>query len=842
MAVVPSTASAASVLRAPTCRPYAPGRARHDRRRRGVAAGRRPRARSTSRCSAARRRRPVGVQDRLRRARSRHRRRRHRDRHRRGHPPLHAPRPRQRHRHLDRLGRRLRPDRLDAPGQHDDAADDELAQRPGHRPADRATDAAARPCTPSGASTATRAGRPATRPPSPAPAPTSSRPPRSTPPATAPSASRHGPDRQHAPGRHHDRPRRLAERRRRRPGHRHRRRLRRRPRRVAARRAAAAAPAPTARSSASARTASHNFTHARRRRGRQRDRVDRRTPSMVDIAGPGRHDRRPERLDHRPVDRSSTSPPTTTAAPASSASSGELDGTTSGDVLGADTDARDGHRRRRPQARGADHRRPATASTTGTRTRSRSTRSTRSTTRPSRPAGSRSTYARRARARHRPHSQVQGVEWRLDGGDVLSASSNNHEVRVAGNGVHTLETRIVDNAGRTQRLEGRTRSSSTRRCRPTRTPAAPTRLAQHALLGRAQRHRRRLRRGLGALARSSSRASPRATSTTARAASTPRRDRPTTARTRSSTRVRDIAGNFSAWRAETIRIDRVAADRRHGLSVGARRQPPRRHLRPAGRPLGRRRRSSGSSTTASSRPRRRRRSPAPARTRSSRPRAGQRRQLERLGATTRSRSSSALDTTAPTDTTVDPDAVAARRLHGDRRPPTDDIDGTGVDYVEWRYGGQPDRPGPRRQPVHDHRPTASTRSRRARSTRPATRPPWRRQTLRLDTTQPTETTALPSRLDERATRSRCSATDATSGIAEPRVQDRQRRAPITAANGTTVTLPGDGNYRSATARSTTPASRRAGRSTTFRSTPSLPANTSAAAPTTWQTTRAVAAR
>ena len=95
------------------------------------------------------------------------------------------------------------------------------------------------------------------------------------------------------------------------------------------------------------------------------------------------------------------------------------------------------------------------------------------------------------------HSQVQGVEWRLDGGDVLSASANNHEVRVAGNGVHTLETRIVDNAGRRSAWKVHTiKLDSTL---PTNTtPAAPDGLAQHALLGRARRLRRRLRRGLGA--------------------------------------------------------------------------------------------------------------------------------------------------------------------------------------------------------------------------------------------------------------------------------------------------------------------------------------------------------
>ena len=97
------------------------------------------------------------------------------------------------------------------------------------------------------------------------------------------------------------------------------------------------------------------------------------------------------------------------------------------------------------------------------------------------------------------HSQVQGVEWRLDGGDVLSASTNNHEVRVAGNG----DPHARDPHGRQRRpqehLEG-PHDQAGLDAADQHHPDRPRRLAQHALLGRARRLGRRLRRVLGALA------------------------------------------------------------------------------------------------------------------------------------------------------------------------------------------------------------------------------------------------------------------------------------------------------------------------------------------------------
>ena len=285
----------------------------------------------------------------------------------------------------------------------------------------------------------------------------------------------------------------------------------------------------------------------------------------------------------------------------------------------------------------------------------------------------------------------------------LSASANNHEVRVAGNGVHTLETR--------DRRQRRPRAAPGRRTRSSSTPTLPTNthpgrsrgLAQHALLGRAQRHRRRAPAWPRSTARIQLEGEPAGAEHEGTRNVDPRRDRPTTARTRSSTRVRDNAGNYSAWRAETIRIDRVAADRRHGLSVGA--PVGNRHV-VTFNPQDDRSGVAGVEwkldggavkTTADGHDHRRGRAHAV------RARAGQRRQLERLGRPHDHGRQLGLDTTAPTDTTVDPDArgssaptrstVTADRRHRRHR--------RRLRPVALRR--QPDRPGPERQRVHDHR-------------------------------------------------------------------------------------------------------------------------------------------
>ena len=389
------------------------------------------------------------------------------------------------------------------------------------------------------------------------------------------------------------------------------------------------------------------------------------------------------------------------------------------------------------------------------------------------------------------HSQVQGVEWRLDGGDVLSASSNNHEVRVAGNGTHTLETRIVDNAGRRsiwKVAHGQAGLDAADQHHPDR----PRRLAQHALLGRARRLRRRLRRGLGALADRPRERACRRRAWTARATS------PAPRSTRDGshmlhTRIRDAAGNFSTWRDETDPHRPRAPDRRarsiRSAPVGNRHvvtfdpQDDRSGVAGVEWKL-----DDGTvQTTAHGDDHRRRRAHAVSvRVRDN---AGNWSAWADHSITV----VLGLDTTAP-----DRHHRRSRR-RGSSSPSrspstaTDDVDGTGVDYVQWRYGNQPAGQGPNGSEF-----TISDR-RRARD-----RDARGRQGRQRDPVAPPDAAPGhdPADRDDRDARAAgrthntftLQATDATSGIANLEYKIGNA-APITAANGTTVTLPGDGDYR-----------------------------------------------
>ena len=320
------------------------------------------------------------------------------------------------------------------------------------------------------------------------------------------------------------------------------------------------------------------------------------------------------------------------------------------------------HRRRRPQARGPDHRQP------GPRQRLAHAPGQDRHGQPGRQHDRRGRLAparppRRARARHRRalagRRASSGASTAATSSD---ASSNNHEVRVAGNGVHTLETRIVDNAGRAQRLEGAHDQARRDGCRPTRTPAAPDGLAQHALLGRAQRHRRAApasprsagaieleRRARGRRARGHAQRRP-ASSSTHDGTHTLEHPRP-----RHRRQLLDLARRDDPHRPRRCRPTTTA------YPVGAGRQPPHRHLRPAGRPLGRRRRRVEARRRrrqdhADGHDHRRRRAHAVAS--ASQDNAGNWSAWARPLDHGRPRRSTR---TAPTDTTVDPDGVAARR-------------------------------------------------------------------------------------------------------------------------------------------------------------------------------------
>ena len=188
----------------------------------------------------------------------------------------------------------------------------------------------------------------------------------------------------------------------------------------------------------------------------------------------------------------------------------------------------------------------------------------------------------------------------------------------------------------------------------------------------------------------------------------------------------------------------------------------------------------------------------------------------------------------PTDTTVDPVAVAARRRQDPRhRRRRHRRHRRRLRPVALR---QPtDRPGPERQRVHDHR-RRRARDRDARGRQaPATRP--RGAARRCGSTPPSRPTRprSPTRLDELATPSPLQATDATSGIASIEYKiDNAAPVQVAATAPRSRSRP-TATTASATARSTTRARPRAGRTTSSASTRSTRPTRRAAAPTTWQT-------
>ena len=191
-----------------------------------------------------------------------------------------------------------------------------------------------------------------------------------------------------------------------------------------------------------------------------------------------------------------------------------------------------------------------------------------------------------------------------------------------------------------------------------------------------------------------------------------------------------------------------------------------------------------------------------------------------------------IDSISPTDETVIPTAWQLVAYTVTVKA-TDDIDGKGVDYVQWRYGVNETGQGPAGSQftiTDDGEHEIETRA----IDKAGNASPWKRQTLRLDTTQPAETTVMPGRWTNASTVT-LSATDATSGVANLEYKI-DNGAPITAANGTTVTLPGDGTYR-LSHRALDNAGQSSGwKVDEFTVDTVAPVNTSAAAPTTWQTT------
>lgn len=164
----------------------------------------------------------------------------------------------------------------------------------------------------------------------------------------------------------------------------------------------------------------------------------------------------------------------------------------------------------------------------------------------------------------------------------------------------------------------------------------------------------------------------------------------------------------------------------------------------------------------------------------------------------------------------------------------DDNGGTGVDYVEYRVDSSPITSGPNGVTFtvsDDGSHSIMTRATDTAGNVGA----WRTQTLKIDKTQPEDTSGLVAGwVKSRAVA--LTATDATSGVAT--IEYRVNGGTVTTVNTATAnfTLPADGTF--VVERRVTDV---AGQSTGWKSTELkvdtiVPTLTSAAAPTAWQTT------
>ena len=408
------------------------------------------------------------------------------------------------------------------------------------------------------------------------------------------------------------------------------------------------------------------------------------------------------------------------------------------------------------------------------------------------------------------HSLVQGVEWRLDGGDIETASSNNYEVRVSGNGVHTLETRIVDNAGRrsgwkahTVKLDAGLPTNTT----PTvpagwrNTPYAVTLNGTDGGSDVASVNYRIELEGQPAGAELEGTRNVTQVSITTDGTHT------------LSTRVLDNAGNYSTWRAETVRIDRVLptdGTSYPGAPVGNRHVVTFNPQDDRSGAAGVEWKLDGGAVQT-----------APTATITG---AGAHTLSVRVQDNAGNWSAWAdhtitvqlgLDTTAPTDTTVVPVHLAGRRGHdpghrrGRHRRHRRRLRPVGATAMNATRQGPS---GSEFTITADGEHEIETRAFDGAGNASA----WRSQTLRIDTTPPTDTSTVATGW----TNSRAftvSATDATSAspassTRSTTIRPSRSQAPPPSRSRPTATT------ASATARSTTRARPRAGRSTSSAST------------------------
>jgi hypothetical protein len=424
-------------------------------------------------------------------------------------------------------------------------------------------------------------------------------------------------------------------------------------------------------------------------------------------------------------------------------------------------------------------------------------------------------------------SDIGSVEWRIDGGNVGSATSHQHDVTVAGDGVHTLETRVIDNAGLASAWVPRTIKLDA---------GAPTNLTPVAPTGWRNTPYSVVLDGADALSDVASvswKVKLEGMAEGGENVGSAGHETATISQDGAhllSTRVRDIAGTTSAWRTELIQIDRVLpTDNTSYPSASV----PNRHVitfNPADDRSGvaavEWKLDGGSVRT----------NPSATITGE-----GDHTLEVRVRDNAGNYSSWAThtitvvlgpDTTAPTDKTVIPPqwrtsaytvTVAAE----------DDIDGVGVDYVEWRLNDDEIKDGPAGSTF-----TVSADGVHVVDTRvwdkAGNHTDWKTQMLSIDKVRPVDTSSVASGWTNSHTLT-LSATDATSGVDRITydISGPSPTAGTISGDGGTVNLALDGVYTVSYSIYDV-AGQRQNRSVTYKLDSANPVLTSAAAPTGWQ--------
>jgi hypothetical protein len=426
------------------------------------------------------------------------------------------------------------------------------------------------------------------------------------------------------------------------------------------------------------------------------------------------------------------------------------------------------------------------------------------------------------------YSDIQSVEWRIDGGNVGSATSDRHDVTVSGDGVHTLETRVIDNAGLASAWVPRTIKLDA--TAPTNlTPVAPTgwrNTPYSVVLDGAD--------ALSGVASVSWKIQLQGMAESGENVGSAGHETATVNQDGThllSTRVRDIGGTVSTWRTEVIQIDRVLptdntaypsapVSNRHVVNFNP--ADDRSGVAAVEWKLDGGVTKTNSSVTITG--------------------EGVHQLEVRVRDNAGNYSGWAThtitvtlppDSTAPDDNTNIP-AQWRTSAYTVTVAAADDIDGVGVDYVEWRLDDDEIQSGPAGSTftvTADGQHIVDTRV----WDKAGNHTDWKTQTLSIDKTRPTDASTIASGWVNSRTITFAGA-DATSGM-DRITYDVSGPSPTTGTiTGTTggITLASDGVYTISYSIYDV-AGQRLNRSVTYKADTVNPVNTSAAAPTAWQT-------